>query len=380
MRAFICVAWPLAAAAVLGACDRGAGPASAAAAEGGVRRSEAGQPPGAAAGSVRTNARPADVCGWLSAAEAEAIVGKLAGAPYRGRQGCVYPLPVDSATARRRARAVELRQKLEARFGKSDMPELKADESGVVVDVQVYEDPSGQLARNAAAGVMAGWLGDGNDTSARPAAGSAPPTPTLAGWDATNRPTARSFFGKLGYLRVDVTVQAAEVTREQTVALANRIRGKIADLPFPSERTGVPAGPDPCVLVTVREAEAVLGKLVVPPYRSDEGTPLAIENGNSCSYLTAGHHALVLKPTWEYGGTAYEATRLGGIVEKIAPGLHNGAADTLDNGPWEEAGASPTTGELYFLKGDRFLEIGYLASATDMNGAVRLARIALGRL
>jgi hypothetical protein len=383
MRTFIDHAWyrvwPLAALAVLSACDRGASPASAA--EGGVRHADSNKPAAAAARSVRTNARPADACGWLSAAEVEAMVGKLAGAPHRGDQGCVYPLPVDTATARRRAQALELRRKLEERFGKSDFPELTADESAVIVDVQVYADPAGQLARNAAGAIMAGWLKDGNDSSAKPAADSAPPAPpTLPGWDATNRPTARSFFGKLGFVQVDVRVQSAEVTREQTVAMANRIRGKIADLPFPSERSGVPSGPDPCVLVTAREAEAVLGKLVVPPYRSDEGTPLAIENGNSCSYLTAGHHALVLKPTWEYGGSAYEATRLGGIVEKIAPTLHNGAADTLDDGPWEEAGANSTTGELYFLKGDRFLEVGYLASSTDMNGAVRLARIALGRL
>jgi hypothetical protein len=71
---------------------------------------------------------------------------------------------------------------------------------------------------------------------------------------------------------------------------------------------------------------------------------------------------------------------MGGIVEKIAPTLHVDAADTLDDGPWEEAGASSLTGELYFLKGDRFLEINYLTSTTDMNGAVGLARIALERL
>jgi hypothetical protein len=175
-------------------------------------------------------------------------------------------------------------------------------------------------------------------------------------------------------------VQAAEVSREQAVALANGIRGKIADLPFPAERSGVPPSPDPCVLLTVQEAESVLGKLVVPPYRSDGDTPLAIQNGTSCSYLTANHHALVLTPVWEYGGTAFEANRMGGIVEKIAPALHNDAADTLDAGPWEEAGASSLTGALYFLKGDRYLEVGYLSSTTDMNGAVRLASIALGRL
>ena len=71
---------------------------------------------------------------------------------------------------------------------------------------------------------------------------------------------------------------------------------------------------------------------------------------------------------------------MGGIVEKIAPTLHVDAADTLDDGPWEEAGANSMTGELYFLNGDRFLEVNYLTSTTDMNGAVGLSRIALGRL
>jgi hypothetical protein len=378
MRSRIARAWRLAGIVALGACSRDAAPSDAAAARG-APATGSGKTLAATASSVRTNPRPADDCGWLSADEVEAVVGKLAGPPHRGDEGCVYPLPVDAETARRRAKALELRRKLEERFGKSDMPELKADESGVIVHVQVYADPAGQRAASAGFAVMAGWLNDGGDSTARPAVDSAPPL-TVPGWEATNRPTARSFFGRLGYLQVQVMVRAAEVTREQTIALANRVRGKIADLPFPSERRGVPPNPDPCVLVTVQEAEAVLGKLVVPPYRSDEGTPLAIENGKSCSYLTAGHHALVLTPTWEYGGMAYDATKLGGIVEKIAPALHNDAADTLDTGPWEEAGANPATGELYFLKGERFLEVGYLSSATDMNGAVRLASIALGRL
>jgi hypothetical protein len=377
MSAIIARAWPLAAVAILCACNRGGTPA-AASAEGGTGQGDTGKPSRTGSASVRTNTRPANACGWLSATEVEAVVGKLAGTPHRGDDGCVYPLPVDSATARRRALAMQLQRKLEERFGKSDLPELKADESGVVVDVQIYTDPAGQRGAAAAFAAMSGWLNDARDSSAKPAADAAPPA--VPGWEATNRPTSRSFFGSLGYVRVRVMVRAAEVTREQTIALANRIRARIADLPFPSARSGVPPSPDPCVLVTAPEAEAVLGKLVVPPYRSDQGTPLAIENGASCSYLTAGHHALVLTPTWEYGGSAYEATRMGGIVEKIAPALHNDAADTLDNGPWEEAGASPATGELYFLKGDRFLEVGYLMSSTDMNGAVRLATIAVGRL
>jgi hypothetical protein len=369
-----------AALAAVSACSRGGSPISAASAEAGGRHTAPTKPAASTAASVMTNARPADACGWLTVPEVETIVGKLTGPPHLGDEGCVYPLPVDSATARQRAEALAVRRKLEERFGKSDMPEPTPDESGVIVDVQIYADPAGTRATNAASAVMAGWLKDETDTSATPAADSAP-VPTLPGWDATNDPTARSFHGRVGYMQVDVVVQAAEVSRDQAVAVADRIRGKVADLPFPSERSGMPSTRDPCALVTAQEAEQVLGELVVPPYRSDDGTPLAVDNGNSCSYLTAGHHALVLKPTWTRGGTAYKAaTGVGGLVERIAPALHVDAADTLDKGPWEEAGANSTTGELYFLKGDRFLEIGYLASTTDMNGAVRLARIALGRL
>jgi hypothetical protein len=103
--------------------------------------------------------------------------------------------------------------------------------------------------------------------------------------------------------------------------------------------------------------------------------------GRSCAYFTAGHHALVVTPTWEYGGTAYEATRgIGGLLERVAPALHMDGADTLDTGPWDEAAGDPATGQLYFLKGDRMVEIGYTVSSTDFDGAVRLARIAVGRL
>jgi hypothetical protein len=38
------------------------------------------------------------------------------------------------------------------------------------------------------------------------------------------------------------------------------------------------------------------------------------------------------------------------------------------------------TGHLYFLKGDRMLEVGYLTSAADRVGAVRLARSAMEKL
>jgi hypothetical protein len=124
----------------------------------------------------------------------------------------------------------------------------------------------------------------------------------------------------------------------------------------------------------------VLGKLAVPPYRAQEGSYLAHAEGGSCAYFTKRHRALVLTPTWEYGGMEVEAiSGVGGLIGQIVPSLLESPADTLDE-EWEEVGADATTGELYFLQGERLLKIGYLASSTDANGAVKLARLAMRRL
>jgi hypothetical protein len=75
-----------------------------------------------------------------------------------------------------------------------------------------------------------------------------------------------------------------------------------------------------------------------------------------------------------------EAIRgVGGLIGQIAPALLETPADTLDE-VWEEVGGDATTGELYFLQGERLLKVGYAASSTDANGAVRLARLAMRRL
>ena len=143
-----------------------------------------------------------------------------------------------------------------------------------------------------------------------------------------------------------------------------------------------PSGPDPCGLLTQAEAEAVLGELVVEPYRSAGNSPLADPHGQGCTYFAAGHRALVLLPHWESGKMMFGMARsAGGLVASALPALGPDAesADTLD-GPWDEVAANGTTGELYFLKGDRMLEIGYLTSSTDAAGAVRLAGVAVGRL
>jgi hypothetical protein len=375
---------PFAALTLLAACDRGPSPAAAAVGNKATAPSKGGAP-AAAASAVRTATRPADACGWISAAEVTKIVGPLTGAPYSTEDGCVYPLPLDTATAHRNAQLSELRRKLKERGDTSDFLEIEPDTSGVIVDVQVYTNPSGARGMAAAFAKMGNMICGDSASKSEPWCKAAErdtlPPPQLPGWDRNNAPSSRSFFGRVGHIGIDVKVHAAEVSHEQTVAIANRIRETIPDLPFPTERGYNPVGPDPCILLRVQEVEAVLGKLVVPPYRSDEDTPLAMKQGKSCSYFTAGHHALVLTPTWEYGGTAFKATKgVGGLLERVAPALHNDAADTLDTGPWDDAAGDPATGALLFLKGDRLIEIGYFVSSTDMDGAVRLARIAVGRL
>jgi hypothetical protein len=68
----------------------------------------------------------------------------------------------------------------------------------------------------------------------------------------------------------------------------------------------------------------------------------------------------------------------GGLVSAVIPGLSPETADTIE-GPWEEALADPS-GSLLFRSGDRAVEIAYLTSSTGAEGAVRLARQAVGRL
>ena len=65
---------------------------------------------------------PASPCDWIPANVVEAVVGKLNGTPRAERGGCFYPLPVDSLTLARRAKADSMRAALERAGMKSDWP------------------------------------------------------------------------------------------------------------------------------------------------------------------------------------------------------------------------------------------------------------------
>ena len=73
-------------------------------------------PPGAAAvgrlepgAPERSAPIPESACDWFPASEVEALVGKLNGPPREQEGGCFYPLPVDSITIARRAKADQVR-------------------------------------------------------------------------------------------------------------------------------------------------------------------------------------------------------------------------------------------------------------------------------
>ncbi len=376
----------------LAGCDRPDSAAASAGSGGAAAPLASATSPGAA----RTATKPRDACGWIEPAQVEAIVGPLAGPPRPVENGCLYPVPMDSATSRRREAAKKLGQlarDLEKRFGPptDTVPEMAPPETAVIVHVSIA-DQAQERGLTAGFDLVASWL-DTRDASGRSAAdpaGPPPPKQPPEGWDRF-LPKVHVMNPELalgaGHLAVRIVLQTPAVSGEQALALANRIRTSIPDLPFPSEVPpgmlrvdGLGAAHDPCTLLTLAEAEAVLGKVVVPPYRAQEGTYLVHEQGPSCAYFTAGHRAMMLTPTWEYGGMEVEAIRgVGGLIGQVAPALLESPADTLDE-EWEEVGADATTGEPYFLQGERLLKVGYLGSSTDANGAVHLARLAMRRL
>jgi hypothetical protein len=320
----------------------------------------------------RTATQPASPCDWIPAGEVEAVVGKLSGPPRKHEGGCFYPLPVDSITLARHAKARQMEDALARAGMKSDWPPIPEGTGGVLIHVQVGVGAEERPAELGFA-TLGSWVG--NDSLL-----TAPPPGD--GWDYRTSIIGKpNFWGRAG--TVMVTVEGGTYGMEEAVlaTLAGRVRDRIPDLPFvaPNAAASVPRGPDPCSVLSRKEAEAVLGPLVVAPYRVPEGGALADPGGESCAYFSGKHRALLLTPHFTGGVEEMRFVRgrggLGavGVVDRAAE-----AADTLE-GPWDEV-AIGVYGQLAMLKGDRMLEIGYLTSATDIAGAIRLAHAALPRL
>ena len=343
------------------------------------RESRVDGPPAAAgsAAPVRAADAPAP-CGWIPAAQVAEILGPLHGEPTVVRS-LEQPDPDQRGTA--------------CRYALVDKPRVGT--GAVVLEV----DLSGAVIRERVGDNMAEGFRQAIQSDIDAAGGAAPiakasPPP---GWDRLGKLWTgyRGFSGRIGHVAVSVISLTPEFPAERTAALATRVRDAIPDLPFHFPRDpdlermaraagqpldAEPTGPDPCALLSQDEAEAVLGKLVVPPFRSADDSPLAVKNGGGCSYFTAGHRAFTIKPHWNSGKMMFGMAKgVGGVVGSVAPDDTAAAADTLE-GPWEEAAANGTTGQLYFLKNDRMLEVNFVTSSTDRAGALRLARAAMEKL
>ncbi|HET7602968.1 MAG TPA: hypothetical protein VFK36_08125 [Gemmatimonadales bacterium] len=329
--------------------------------------SSASAPANAARPSFEPARAPDSPCEWLPPAEVEAMLGSFSAPPVRVRPG-EDPSPDPYGTGCLYTLAVQ--------------PQMGT--GTVTLSVSLNDGGTADLVSAASASLM----GVASDTGRnRSAAGN-------SGWDHESR-LGTTYLARIGHIGVQVDRGSFEIPDDRTRQLAAAARDKMADRPFANpvdpfldslrKARGRPAnpppqGPDPCALLTRAEAEAVLGPLTVPPYRSAGDSPLWDPSGQSCSYFTGnGHRALTIMPTWSQGQMTFKmATGVGGVVAS-ASGVDAGmAADTLD-GPWDDV-MQDMHGILRFLKGDRMLDVMWVTSSTDRAGALRLAAAAVGRL
>jgi hypothetical protein len=326
--------------------------------------------------------RPANACGWIPVHEVEAIVGKLAEPPRRGEGGCIYTLTIPPNVVAERAKLDRVREAIAKMPGAEKTPKGDVPPYAFVLEVSVTDDASAERIGKMTGEILASWLKEEKtDTThaAEPQSSTKDSARTAPdGWDAPGMPIG----GRIGTLRVSISKLAPDldVPRERLAEVAVRVRDRTQDLPFPMDADySAPPGRDPCTLLTHGEAEAVLGKLIVPPYRTANGGPLAYANGTSCAYYTARHHVLILTPHWSNGRMQLKATNaVGGLIGQVANDREAASADTIE-GPWDQAAIEPD-GRLELLKGDRALEIAYRVSSTNTAGALRLAKSALARL
>lgn len=289
------------------------------------------------------------------------MIGPFAAPPSPRGRGCLYALPIPVEVAAMRERLAENNRKM----GVTPERPWQDTPYGVLLEVGVGV-ASGERSVRLLMGKLAERMKDDD--------------PAKAGWDAV-----RLNGGRLGTITVTAVALTVDVRvpRDTLRALAARVRDRIPDLPF-AMPAGVPLdaraeGGDPCALVTREEAESVLGKLVVAPYRSGNGGPLAHPDGASCSYHTAKHHVLVVTPYRSGGKRQLDANRMiGGALDVMVADTEAAAADTIE-GTWDETGIS-RDGRLLLRKDDRAVELEYETSSTDQAGALRLGRIAIERL
>jgi hypothetical protein len=307
-----------------------------------------------------TGARPAidaqelkAPCEWLTTAEIVEVFGPLTGDPQRvgdaenwgaaaEGEACAYPVATE--------------------YGSANLV-LQLDPTGA---------PGYESAEAMMSNVFAQEMAPAPQTDA-PVAAKQPGGWDYVGWVAGIR------VYRLGHVAILMNLTHSRAQDEPLDRIASMLREKLQDKPFSSPVNDANLGDsaeDPCKLLTQAEAESVLGKLSVAPYRSLKSAPLAHEAGPSCSYYSSGHRVFRVRPVYSNGKERFDmAAGLGSLVRSNLGGAD--AADLLD-GPWEHA-TEGTSRELMFLQDDTLLQVFYAASTTDIEGAAKLAAIAMPR-
>lgn len=135
---------------------------------------------------------------------------------------------------------------------------------------------------------------------------------------------------------------------------------------------------DPCALVSRAEAERLLGPLRHPPYRVGGTSREANATGHACRYESRTGRRFVLEPTWDDAKMQMGIlASMGRLVEQAIP-TDSGQADTLE-GRWDEFRMLPGD-NIYARHGNDMVQVDYNGSGIGLEGAARVAHIALGRI
>lgn len=304
--------------------------------------------------AVQTQPFDTDPCTWVTLPEIEAFIGSIQGTPWRGKsaenpsrqdggRACVYQVGGDDANPEVIAAQVDFEDATSYEVG-YDLA-IEAVSQHTTEDLRAHEPP------------------------------------TQPGWDHTGG-IGQQWVGRLGHMAVVIGRFGAQVPDTNLYRLAALIRDRVPDLPVAAEYgdpNGAGYGPDPCALVTREEAEAVLGKLPIPPYRSKSSTPFADGSGEACTYYRGQHRVLVITPHWSDAEWLFGAGA--GLTDEVTirTGVGEESADTLE-GPWEQSKADLGGGTLNFLTGDRMIEMQYRTAGVELGEALKLARTAVERL
>lgn len=368
--------------AVVVSCTHGDRAPGSASQRGDAPRAAASAASNATIAQVPLATRPSSDCGWIPAAEVEAIVGKLAQPPHEGEGGCVYLLPIPQQVIDERAKMDRLRESIDNMPGADKTAPRKihqAEPYGFVLEVDLKYFGIGENVANSTNAILSAWAKDENDTTHPPEAYAVSHDKlrkALNGWD-----WPATHGGRIGHIRITISTLAddLDLPREQLDTIAVRVRDRIPDRPFPMVGYSPDEDRDPCALITRQEAESVLGPLLIPPYRTGGDGPFAYATGPNCGYYTAGHHVVIVTPYWTGGKREVAMNNgIGGLIASVSGDRSAESADTLE-GPWDQATMS-LDGRLLLLKGDRALDIAYRGSSTDESGALKLARLAIPRL